>query len=178
MLVTKEFAFDAAHNLPKYRGRCERLHGHTWRMQVTVERAVQRDGMAFDFVRLKEIVESRVVGRLDHGYINDLLPLASAEHVAMWAWEQLCEHLPLREIRIWETPNSFVTYRGELEPLAEIHPRGVGDACHVHEGHGRRRALRDPANGHAGENGATGAAGRPAAPPPARRPRAGRARRA
>jgi 6-pyruvoyltetrahydropterin/6-carboxytetrahydropterin synthase len=37
MRVTKEFTFDAAHNLPNYHGKCERLHGHTYRIQVTIE---------------------------------------------------------------------------------------------------------------------------------------------
>lgn len=119
MRITKEFSFDAAHYLPRYHGRCERLHGHTWRMEVAIECPVGADGLAFDFVRLKKIVRRRVVDRLDHSLLNDTLPTASAEHIAIWAWKELESRLPLAEIRVWETPTSSVTYRGGPEPAAE-----------------------------------------------------------
>ncbi len=108
MLVTKEFVFDAAHYLPFYHGKCENLHGHTWKMHVTVQGKVGPEGMAFDFVKLKEIVMERVIRKLDHQCINDLVPNPSAEHVALWTWHQLRE-LPLYEIIVWETPTSFAT---------------------------------------------------------------------
>lgn len=111
MLVTKEFTFDAAHNLINYHGSCEKLHGHTWKLHVTVRAPVGEDGLAFDFVELKKIVHSKVVSRLDHGYLNDLLKQSSAENLAVWIWENLKE-LPLYEIKVWETPTSLVTYYG------------------------------------------------------------------
>jgi len=112
MFVTKEFSFNGAHRLVGYRGRCERLHGHTWRLQVTVQAPVGEDGLAFDFARLKEIVEREVLSVLDHAYLNDIMENPSAENIALWAWKKLEGILPLHEIKVFETPTSFVTYRG------------------------------------------------------------------
>ena len=112
-LVTKEFTFDSAHFLPKYFGKCENLHGHTYKLHVTVHVSQLDDqGLAFDFVTLKEVVKREVVEVLDHKLINDIIPVSSAENIAAWAWEKLAPHLPLFELKLWETPTSFVTYRG------------------------------------------------------------------
>ena len=112
MLVTKEFEFDAAHRLVNYKGKCENLHGHRWKVQVTLRAPVGKDGIAFDFVELKEIVEERVIKQLDHTYLNDLLPQPSTEHIAMGIWQRL-ESLPLYEVKVWESPTSSVTYGGD-----------------------------------------------------------------
>lgn len=112
MLVTKEFSFNGAHRLIGYHGRCERLHGHTWTLRVTVEAPVGEDGLAFDFTRLKEIVQEKVLSELDHAYLNDIMENPSAENIALWTWKKLEEILPLHEIKVFETPTSFVTYRG------------------------------------------------------------------
>jgi len=117
MLVTKEFLFDSAHNLPNYHGKCERLHGHTYRLQVTIDAPVEPEtGMALDFAVLGDIVEREVVAVLDHRYLNELIPISSAENVTLWIWNRLRGKLPrakLAEIRLFETPTSSVTYRGE-----------------------------------------------------------------
>jgi 6-pyruvoyltetrahydropterin/6-carboxytetrahydropterin synthase len=113
MLVTKEFTFSGAHNLAGYHGKCEKLHGHTWTVQITVDAPVGENGLAFDFVRLKEIGNRKAIALLDHTYINETIQNPSAENIAMWIWERLTDDLPLHEIRVFETPTSFVTYRGE-----------------------------------------------------------------
>lgn len=117
MLVTKEFTFDSAHNLPNYHGKCERLHGHTYRLQVTIDAPIDEEtGMALDFAILGEIVEREVVVPLDHRYLNEIIPISSAENVTLWIWRKLTGKLPrakLAEIRLWETPTSSVTFRGE-----------------------------------------------------------------
>ena len=112
MLVTKEFRFEAAHNLVHYKGKCERLHGHSYRLLVTVSGPVGKDGIVMDFEDLNRIVRERVISRLDHTYLNDFIPQSSAENIALWIWEQI-KDLPPHEIRLYETPTSFVTYRGE-----------------------------------------------------------------
>jgi len=112
MKVTKEFVFDAAHYLPNYEGKCERLHGHTWKLHVTVETTVKEDGLAFDFVKLKQLTMDRVVNRLDHQVVNDLVPNPSAELIALWVWHQLRD-LPLSAVTVWETPTSFATCSAE-----------------------------------------------------------------
>lgn len=115
MLVSKVFTFDAAHQLTDYHGECENLHGHTFRLVVTIEHPVQKNGMAYDFVELKKVVREKVIARVDHTYLNDLLPNPSAENLAVWIWGELQEALPVRlhEIQVHETPTSYVTYRGE-----------------------------------------------------------------
>lgn len=112
MLVTKEFTFDAAHNLPRYHGKCERLHGHTYKLHVTLAAPLDTwSGMAFDFNDLKRRVQERVISVLDHSYLNEIVPNPSAEFLAYWIWQRL-KDLPLHEIKVWETPTSFVAYRG------------------------------------------------------------------
>ena len=113
MLVTKEFTFSSAHRLVEYEGRCENLHGHTYRIAVTVEAPLGDDGMAFDFVKLKEIVFREVVDVLDHRFLNDIIPQSTAENIAIWSWEKLSDLVPLVEIKLYESPDSYVTYRGE-----------------------------------------------------------------
>jgi len=118
-LVTKEFIFDAAHFLPFYEGKCENLHGHTYKMHVTVKaKKDKKSGMAFDFVILKNAVKKEVVDLFDHQLINDHIENPSAENIAQFSWEKLLENnIPLYEIKVWETPTSFVTYRGEDSDL-------------------------------------------------------------
>src|SRR5262245_57816042 len=117
MLVTKEFTFDSAHNLPNYHGKCGRLHGPTYRLPVTIAATTEPEsGMALDFAILGEIVEREVVAVLDHQYLNEIIPISSAENVTLWIWRKLTGKLPrakLFEIRLHETPTSSVTYRGE-----------------------------------------------------------------
>ena len=112
MRVTKEFSFSGAHHLVGYDGPCEKLHGHTWTVRVTVEAPVGPSGLAFDFVDLKRIVKASAIDRLDHSYLNELIPNPSAEHIALWIWDRLASNLPLFEIRVYESPTSYVTCRG------------------------------------------------------------------
>ncbi|PIE22595.1 MAG: 6-carboxytetrahydropterin synthase QueD [Planctomycetota bacterium] len=115
LLVTKEFVFDAAHQLPNYQGKCERLHGHTWKLHVTLKAAVNpKDGIAFDFVELKRAVKSRVIDLLDHSLVNDYIEHPSAENICLWIASKL-EDLPLYELKCWETPSSFATWRPDLQ---------------------------------------------------------------
>jgi 6-pyruvoyltetrahydropterin/6-carboxytetrahydropterin synthase len=112
-LVTKEFRFESAHFLPKYYGKCENLHGHSYRLQVTVKiPKLNDDGLAYDFVKLKKIVTEEVVDVFDHKLINDYVPIASAEHMALWIWDRIAPKIPIFQIQLWETDTCFVTYRG------------------------------------------------------------------
>lgn len=119
MLVTKEFTFDSAHFLPSYRGKCENMHGHTYRLRVTVDGPLDDEGMVVDFALLKEVVNKRVLKKLDHQVVNDTIKVASAENMAVWIWDQLADisefpkDVRLHEIKLWETPNSSVTYHGK-----------------------------------------------------------------
>ncbi len=118
MLVSVELTFDAAHNLPAYAGKCERLHGHTYRVRVVCEAPVDpASGLAIDFAAVKRALRERVIDPLDHTYLNETLPTPSAENLAVWAWQRLAGNgLPLTEVQVFESPECSVTYRGESPP--------------------------------------------------------------
>jgi 6-pyruvoyltetrahydropterin/6-carboxytetrahydropterin synthase len=116
MLVRREFGFEAAHFLTRYRGGPEPLHGHSWKLVVTLEGRVMDDGMVFDFLELGRIVEKEVLSKLHHRSLNDVIENPSAENVAIWAWERLASLVPLREIEVFESPGASVVYAG---PAAE-----------------------------------------------------------
>lgn len=109
--VTKVFSFDSAHSLPDYPGPCRNIHGHTYRLEVTVKGEIDVEtGLVMDFYDLKRIVKGHAVGKLDHRYLNDVLPcIPTAENVAVWICRSLRDKLPgLFKIKLWETPTSFV----------------------------------------------------------------------
>ena len=91
MLVGKEFTFDSAHFLPNYYGKCEKTHGHTYRLRVTVDGKIGENGLVIDFVILKKIVKKQVLDKLDHQLINDVIKVASCENITKWIWDQLVD---------------------------------------------------------------------------------------
>jgi 6-pyruvoyltetrahydropterin/6-carboxytetrahydropterin synthase len=114
MRLDVEFYFAAAHRLPRYEGPCFRMHGHNYRFFVALEGEVDpRTGMIADFGEVKRIVQEQVLARVDHRTLNDVLENPTAENIARWIWEVLEPHVPgLAEVRLFEIPDSCVTYRG------------------------------------------------------------------
>jgi len=114
MKIAKEFTFDSAHFLKDYHGKCENLHGHTYKMRVTVEGPIKKNGLVMDFSEIKRIVNEKVVDKFDHANINDILEHSTVENMCVWAWKQIKREIPkLVEIRIWETATSFAVYDGK-----------------------------------------------------------------
>lgn len=118
ILVSKEFTFDSAHHLHCYEGQCQNLHGHTYRLQVIMSGKPDERGITIDFSDIKRITKINVIDRLDHQYLNEVLPLmnTTAENMVVWIYEQLQAGLEqeyfnseirLEEIRLWETPTSY-----------------------------------------------------------------------
>ncbi len=119
MRVTRQFLFAAAHHLTDYKGACERPHGHTYKLSITVEGPVKSDGLVLDFVDLKKIVNERVIDLVDHTDLNDRFKNPSAELIAIWIWEQLKDigaatgtEVTLCTVKLWEGENTYVTYEG------------------------------------------------------------------
>ena len=108
--VTRCFTFDAAHQLPWHPGRCRNLHGHTYKLEVSVEGAVGPNGIVCDFAELDAVVRSTILDRLDHTYLNDLMDNPTAELIAADIWKRLEADAPgeLVHIKLWETPDSAV----------------------------------------------------------------------
>ncbi|MDR0653186.1 MAG: 6-carboxytetrahydropterin synthase QueD [Synergistaceae bacterium] len=121
MLLKREFSFDAAHRLEHYHGRCENLHGHTYRMIVEIEGSPDAEGMIVDFIQVKETVEREVISKLDHSYLNDTIDQPSAENIARFVFERLEPLLKgpnysLSAVQVWETPKSSVVFRrGDMQ---------------------------------------------------------------
>ena len=118
MILIKEFEFDAAHNLIHYHGKCERLHGHTYKLVVKLEGVRGPEDMVYDFTQLKWLVKEQVLEEFDHHYINDFISQPTAENIAVYIWNKLeplvrTEHAHLYEIEVWETKTSGIIYRGE-----------------------------------------------------------------
>jgi 6-pyruvoyltetrahydropterin/6-carboxytetrahydropterin synthase len=106
--------FAAAHRLPDHEGKCCRLHGHTYGLEVTVQGTPQQSGpaagMVMDFAELKSRVSELVVEPLDHQLLNDVFDFVpTVEAVAAWAFTRLQEAgLPVVRVRLSEGPNTYV----------------------------------------------------------------------
>ncbi|SEQ80082.1 6-carboxytetrahydropterin synthase QueD [Basfia succiniciproducens] len=138
--VSKEFSFDMAHILDGHDGKCQNLHGHTYKLQVEVMSAQlhqsgAKKGMVVDFSDLKTVVKKFILDPMDHAFIYDntsereckiarlLVELDSktfgipvrttAEEMSRFIFNRLKHDtgLPVSAIRLWETPTSFCEYR-------------------------------------------------------------------
>jgi 6-pyruvoyltetrahydropterin/6-carboxytetrahydropterin synthase len=119
--VTIEETFAAGHALRNYHGKCENVHGHNYRCQVTVEAPdVDSNGLLVDFVELKKVVHG-VLDRMDHQWLNEFPPFdalnPSAENMAKYIYDEVSQGLKTRPevrvgaIRLWETDTASATYR-------------------------------------------------------------------
>lgn len=107
--VTRTFHFEAAHQLPWHAGKCAGLHGHGYRLEVTVEGPVGPQGIVVDFADVAAVVEREVVARYDHTYLNDLLDNPTAELLAHEIWKTVeAAGLTVSRVRLWETADSMV----------------------------------------------------------------------
>jgi 6-pyruvoyltetrahydropterin/6-carboxytetrahydropterin synthase len=114
MLVTKKFTFDSAHKLINYKGKCKNLHGHTYSLYVTIEGEVdKKSGMVIDFNLIKSTVNEKVIDILDHQMLNEIVKQPTAENLAIWIWSQIEGEVDIYEIKLWETPDSFVSFKGK-----------------------------------------------------------------
>lgn len=119
MRIRKQFAFEAAHVLPHHGGKCSRLHGHSYRLEVTLEGPLQAagpaTGMVLDFDVLAKIVRASVIDVLDHRSLNEVLDNPTCENTLAWVWRALAPALPqLEELTLWETATACaVMCRGD-----------------------------------------------------------------
>lgn len=118
MLLRRDFSFDAAHNLVEYHGKCERLHGHTYRMIVEIKGTPDSEGMIVDFIEVKRIVNDEIIAKFDHSYLNDIIPQPSAENIARYVFERLDPlikgpNYELHAVQVWESPKSSVIFGRE-----------------------------------------------------------------
>jgi 6-pyruvoyltetrahydropterin/6-carboxytetrahydropterin synthase len=108
MRMGRVFYFDAAHFLPDYKGKCEQLHGHTYTLEVVLEDEKKEDGMVLDFNELKNIIQERILDRLDHSNMNEIFENPTAENIVEWIFKELDEEIPLKSVRLWEGRGKWV----------------------------------------------------------------------
>jgi 6-pyruvoyltetrahydropterin/6-carboxytetrahydropterin synthase len=117
--VSIEKHFDAAHYLRDYKGKCESLHGHRYRVIAKVKAPqVNEIGLAYDFTVLKQHLAD-ILSRFDHTCLNDVPPFdkinPSSENIASIVYDELRpkiagDPVSISCIEVWESPDSWVAY--------------------------------------------------------------------
>jgi 6-pyruvoyltetrahydropterin/6-carboxytetrahydropterin synthase len=120
--VTVDENFSSGHALRGYKGKCENVHGHNYKVRVTLE-GPQLDsvGLLYDFTHLKRVIRE-IVGGVDHKFLNDMAPFdvinPSAENLAKYFYDEttrqmnaMPEGARVTSITIWETDTTSATYR-------------------------------------------------------------------
>lgn len=116
--LVRDYRFEAAHALPNVPAnhKCRRMHGHSYRVSVTIEGEVDPHmGWLMDFAEIDQHVDP-VIKQVDHYTLNDLpgLENPTSELLARWLWDKIKRALPsMVELSVSETPDSRCIYRGE-----------------------------------------------------------------
>ncbi|QEY23502.1 6-carboxytetrahydropterin synthase QueD [Neisseria animalis] len=142
MKITKIFTFDSSHMLDGHDGKCQNLHGHTYKLEITVSDGLiqggAKDGMVMDFTDLKAIVKQQIIDPFDHAFIYDgsneresriaalleewnmktlrLQRRTTAENMTVEIYGRLQNAgINVCSVKLWETPTSCAEYEGENE---------------------------------------------------------------
>ncbi len=116
LVVQKSFA--GAHNLRDYDGECEKLHGHNWKVEVTLKsKVLNKLGMVIDFKIIKKTLDE-ILSRFDHSYLNELEEFRqenpTTENVSKIVYENLNGKLPpeifVTKVKTWESENCAAAY--------------------------------------------------------------------
>jgi len=120
--VSVDESFAAAHNLRNYKGKCENLHGHNYKVRVTLAgKELDSTGLLYDFVHLKQAIQG-VIRALDHTYLNERPPFdvlnPSAENIARYIYDETARQLSpasngagIASITVWESDVTAATYK-------------------------------------------------------------------
>lgn len=118
LMVTGRFA--AAHSLRNFKGRCEALHGHNWKVEVVVSGSrLDEAGLLMDFGELKKLMNA-ALDELDHKHLNEVPPFdaenPSSELIARHLYGRIAqglpEHVRMARVSAWESDDSRATYLG------------------------------------------------------------------
>ena len=118
--ITVDYSFAAGHALRGYKGKCENVHGHNYKVRVTVGgEQLNSIGLVMDFVDLRAAIKA-LAERLDHRFMNDIPPFdtlnPSAENLAKYFYEGLepttrASGVRVHSVTIWETDTTSATYQ-------------------------------------------------------------------
>jgi 6-pyruvoyltetrahydropterin/6-carboxytetrahydropterin synthase len=114
--ITKQYTFEAAHQLLNHTGKCGNLHGHSYLLEVTISGPIRPadgssdEGMIMDFADMGAVVTSEVIEKFDHTFLNDVVDyVTTAENLAADIFDILIAvGLPLSRVRLWETKKAYV----------------------------------------------------------------------
>lgn len=119
--IKRIFTFDSAHYLPGHYGKCAGMHGHTYKLEVTVARNDRQlivngssEGMVMDFTDLNRIVKEEIIDKVDHKILNEVFDFrTTSENLALHFFQVISGKLEqyevvVHKIALWETPNSCV----------------------------------------------------------------------
>lgn len=112
--IAKHFEFEAGHQLPDEEcyGKCSMLHGHTYKLTVEIEGKINEKGWVINFKDLKKIVNEKVIDKLDHTFLNELIDLPTAENILVWILGMIEVPITLlgckiKSLTLYETSNSY-----------------------------------------------------------------------
>jgi 6-pyruvoyltetrahydropterin/6-carboxytetrahydropterin synthase len=108
-LLSVRDKFQAAHFLKEYQGKCEKIHGHTFQVEVVVKVSeLDKTGIGIDFTRIKAKLAEIMP---DHSLLNEVFPFnPSAENLARHFFSELKMHFPVKEVTVWESDDASATY--------------------------------------------------------------------
>jgi 6-pyruvoyltetrahydropterin/6-carboxytetrahydropterin synthase len=120
--VSVDETFSSGHALRGYKGKCENVHGHNYKVRVTLAGPeLDSIGLLYDFVHLKQAIQG-VIRTLDHRFLNDFAPFdtvnPSAENIARHIYEEISKQMKtvtngaeISHVTVWETDVTSATYR-------------------------------------------------------------------
>jgi 6-pyruvoyltetrahydropterin/6-carboxytetrahydropterin synthase len=118
--ISVDYTFAAGHALRNYKGKCENVHGHNYKVRVTLAGdELNAEGLLMDFAALRAEIK-RLVEKLDHHYLNDIPPFdklnPSAENLAKYICGEIepraaDQGLQVQGVTVWETDTTSATYR-------------------------------------------------------------------
>ncbi len=113
--IKAESHFSSAHNLRGYKGKCEELHGHNWKVELVAQSSgLDKAGMVMDFKHLKKKLNT-VLDKLDHKYLNGVAYFKkvnpTSENIAKYIYDSLKGGIPgILAVTVWENESSCATY--------------------------------------------------------------------
>jgi 6-pyruvoyltetrahydropterin/6-carboxytetrahydropterin synthase len=115
--IRVEDNFSSAHRLREYKGKCEALHGHNWKVEIFIESEnLDKIGIVTDFKKIKKLL-SQVLEKLDHAFLNDITYFKNvnptSENIAKYIFVKLQEKdkkLNLKKVTVWESDNSAASF--------------------------------------------------------------------
>lgn len=126
--ITKRFTFEASHRLENYKGKCNRYHGHSYVLEVTVRGVPNKQGLVMDFGELGKLVNEVIIEKCDHWNLNKTMPLVysmrdntTCENMLVafwWALDHLIlenyDGVVLQRLRLWETADNYAELTREM----------------------------------------------------------------